>query len=136
MKVVLFTGLPGTGKSTLAELVAKKLLVPVFAGDWLMGPLQHAAPTLAQVDRATYLELYPGMLTSLITRQLLLDQSALVDLSRFSEEGAITGSTLCTDGPGGRRRAKSRGGRTRDVDRRCKTDRRFAVRYRMTSPSR
>jgi predicted kinase len=35
--VAVFTGLPGTGKSTLAEQVARAVGAPLFAGDWLMG---------------------------------------------------------------------------------------------------
>ncbi|MGH3827941.1 MAG: AAA family ATPase [Pseudonocardiaceae bacterium] len=77
--VVVFTGLPGTGKSTMADLTAKTMAAPAFAGDWLLGALTPAARALAQLDRQTYLELYHGLLRSLITRQLLLRQSAIVD---------------------------------------------------------
>jgi hypothetical protein len=35
--VIIFTGLPGTGNSTLAEQVARIVRAPAFAGDWLMG---------------------------------------------------------------------------------------------------
>ena len=38
--VVVFTGLPGAGKSTLAEQVAVSLGAPAFSGDWLMGALK------------------------------------------------------------------------------------------------
>lgn len=78
-QVVVFTGLPGTGKSTLADLTAKILGAPAFAGDWLMGALKPAATALAQLDRETYLQLYRGLLRSLVTRQLILGQSAIVD---------------------------------------------------------
>jgi hypothetical protein len=37
--VIVFTGLPGTGKSTLAEAVARRIGAPAFAGDWLLGAL-------------------------------------------------------------------------------------------------
>src|ERR1700709_1964408 len=77
--VLVFTGLPGTGKSALADLTAKTLRVPAFAGDWLLGALQPAQQALAGLDRATYLELYRGLLRALITRQLILGQSAIVD---------------------------------------------------------
>lgn len=77
--MVLFTGLPGTGKSTMADAVARVLGSPALAGDWLLGALAPAAETLATVDRATYLELYRSRLRSLITRQLMLGQSAVVD---------------------------------------------------------
>lgn len=78
-RVVVFTGLPGTGKSTLADLIGKRLGAPAFAGDWLLGALKPAAKALAQLDRATVLELYESLLSSLITRQLILEQSAVVD---------------------------------------------------------
>lgn len=77
--VCVFTGLPGTGKSTMANLIARSLGAPAFAGDWLMGALKPAAAVLVQLDRETYLELYRSLLRSLIARQLLLGQSAVVD---------------------------------------------------------
>lgn len=73
-KVIVFTGLPGTGKSTLADWTASQLGAPAFAGDWLLGALKPAAKVLAQLDRATYLELYRCLLRSLIMRQLILEQ--------------------------------------------------------------
>ena len=33
MKLIVFSGLPGTGKSTLAETIGKQLCIPVFAKD-------------------------------------------------------------------------------------------------------
>ena len=78
-RVVVFTGLPGTGKSTLADLTAKTLGAPAFAGDWLLGALTPAAGVLAQLDRRTYRQLYHGLLGSLVHRQLILGQSAIVD---------------------------------------------------------
>ena len=75
----MFTGLPGTGKSTLADETARTLGVPAFSGDWLLGALRPAAGALANLDRADYLRLYRSLLTSLVHRQLLLGQSALVD---------------------------------------------------------
>ncbi len=77
--VAVFVGLPGTGKSTMAELTAHTLGAPAFAGDWLLGALKPAAEALAQLDRVTYLALYRSLLTSLITRQLILGQSAVLD---------------------------------------------------------
>ena len=43
-QIIAFTGLPGTGKSTLAEALATETGVPAFAGDWLLGALRpHGA---------------------------------------------------------------------------------------------
>ena len=79
LKVVIFTGLPGTGKSTLAEQVARTIGAPAFAGDWLMGGLAPAHAALARLDRADYLAAWLGLLRTLVTRQLMLGQSAVVD---------------------------------------------------------
>ena len=52
--MIIFTGLPGTGKSTLAEPVARAMGAPAFAGDWLMGGLEPAHAALATLDRSDY----------------------------------------------------------------------------------
>jgi adenylate kinase family enzyme len=78
-RVIIFTGLPGTGKSTLAEKVARAVGAPAFAGDWLMGSLKPAHAALGKLDRAQYLAAWFGLLRTLVTRQLMLDQSAVVD---------------------------------------------------------
>lgn len=77
--IVVFTGLPGTGKSTLAESLGRRLSVPVFAGDWLLGSMKPAHQQLAQLDSAAYDELYESVLVGLLTRQLMLDQSGIAD---------------------------------------------------------
>lgn len=76
--VVVLTGLPGTGKSTLADLLARGTGAPAFAGDWLLGALAPHG-ILTGVDRPTLLAAYHDLLASLVTRQLLLGQSAIVD---------------------------------------------------------
>jgi predicted kinase len=78
-QVIIFTGLPGTGKSTLAERVARTVRAPAFSGDWLMGGLKPAHAALAKLDRSEYLAAWFGLLATLVTRQLMLDQSAIVD---------------------------------------------------------
>jgi predicted kinase len=78
-QLIIFTGLPGTGKSTLAEQVARTMQAPAFAGDWLMGGLKPAHAALARLDRSEYVAAWFGLLRTLVTRQLMLDQSAIVD---------------------------------------------------------
>jgi adenylate kinase family enzyme len=78
-QLIVFTGLPACGKSTLADALAIGMGVPAFAGDWLMGGLKPAQGVLAELDRAAYLDTYYSLLESLIVRQFLVKQSAIVD---------------------------------------------------------
>jgi predicted kinase len=79
MQLIVFAGLPGTGKSSLAEAVGRKLAIPVFAKDWLEGvlvrcelqPATEAAPSLGFAGYE--------LLTTLAERQLRLGQSVILD---------------------------------------------------------
>jgi predicted kinase len=75
-QVIIFTGLPGTGKSTLAEQVARAVGAPAFAADWLMGAIK---PALLKLDRTEYTAVRAELLATLVTRQLMLGQDAVVD---------------------------------------------------------
>ncbi|THV21720.1 AAA family ATPase [Glycomyces paridis] len=77
-QIIAFAGLPGTGKSTLAEALARASRTPVFASDWLMGALKPYH-VFKHMDDSTYGELYHGLVESLVTRQLLMGQSAITD---------------------------------------------------------
>jgi predicted kinase len=77
-QLVVFTGLPGTGKSTLAESLAMATGTPAFAGDWLLGALRPHG-ILNGLGRPEFLAMYYDVLGSLIKRQLMLEQSAIVD---------------------------------------------------------
>lgn len=76
--MIAFTGLPGTGKSTLAERVATTLGAPAFAADWLMGALKPYR-VLSGLDRESYLSVSRDLLSTLATRQLMFGQSAILD---------------------------------------------------------
>ena len=77
--IVVFTGLPGTGKSTLSESLGRRVGAPVFSGDWLLGSMQPAHEQLAHLDQTAYSQLYESVLAGLLTRQVMLGQSAIVD---------------------------------------------------------
>jgi predicted kinase len=78
MKLIVFSGLPGTGKSVLAETVGQELGIPVFAKDWLEATLLRCelAPGNAEkpLGSASY-----QLLTVLAERQLMLGQSVILD---------------------------------------------------------
>ena len=73
--LIVFSGLPGTGKSTLAEAAGRQLRVPVFAADWLLGSLTPFGGYHLDELLKTGAEL----LTTLAFRQLELGQSAILD---------------------------------------------------------
>lgn len=78
MKLIVFSGLPGTGKSTLAEAMGRYLGIPVFAKDWLEASLLRSE--LKPIGEHKSLG-YAGyeLLSVLATRQLMLGQSVILD---------------------------------------------------------
>jgi predicted kinase len=78
MKLIIFSGLPGTGKSSLAEAVAKDLGIPVFAKDWLEATLLRSGLVPTEEDKPLGFAGYE-LLTVLAERQLMLGQSVIVD---------------------------------------------------------
>ena len=71
----VFAGLPGTGKSSLAEAAGRALGYPVFAKDWLEAALWRSGIDRAQGSGTAGYEL----LGSLAAGQLRLGQSAILD---------------------------------------------------------
>jgi predicted kinase len=78
MKLIIFSGLPGAGKSTLAEAVAKTFGIPVFAKDWLEATLLRSELKPIHADKSLGFAGYE-LLTILAERQLMLGQSVILD---------------------------------------------------------
>ena len=78
MKLILFSGLPGTGKSTLAEAVARDVGIPVFAKDWLEATLVRSELKPVNEGKSLGFAGYE-LLTTLAERQLMLGQSVILD---------------------------------------------------------
>lgn len=79
MQLIVFAGLPGTGKSSLAQAVGRQLGVPVFAKDWLEATLQRCGlgPVTDEGRNLGYAAY--ELLSTLALRQLHLGQSAILD---------------------------------------------------------
>jgi len=78
MKLIIFSGLPGTGKSTMAEMIGKDLAIPVFAKDWLEATLVRSGLKSVTEDKSLGSAGYE-LLTTLAERQLMLGQSVILD---------------------------------------------------------
>jgi predicted kinase len=78
MKLIIFFGLPGTGKSKMAEALGKHFAIPVFAKDWLEATLVRCDLIPANPDKPLGSAGYQ-LLTTLAERQLMLGQSAILD---------------------------------------------------------
>jgi predicted kinase len=78
MKMIIFSGLPGTGKSMLAEALGKHLRIPVFARDWLEATLLRCELNPARAGKSLGWAGYE-LLTTLAERQFMLEQSVILD---------------------------------------------------------
>jgi len=75
VRLIVFSGLPGTGRSRLAVSVGQKLNIPVFAKDWLEASLWRSGIRReANSGWASY-----DLLSALAESQLKLSQSAILD---------------------------------------------------------
>ncbi|HEV2886279.1 MAG TPA: AAA family ATPase [Jatrophihabitans sp.] len=117
-RLIVFAGVPGAGKSTLADAVGHRLGVPVFAIDWLLGALTPFGG--GHLDQP--LDVGYEQLTTLALRQLSAGQSAILDAPvedervrhRWSTLAAAAGTslvafvTVCGDPAVHRRRLATR----------------------------
>jgi predicted kinase len=78
--LIVMTGLPGSGKSTIAEAVGRELGIPVFAKDWLEATLTRSqlSPHPDTPHKTVGYVAY-DLLTTLAERQLQAGQSAILD---------------------------------------------------------
>src|SRR6476661_2717669 len=78
MKLIVFSGLPGTGKSRLAEAVGRARGIPVFAKDWLEATLIKSELIPSSQKKPLGYTGYQ-LLTTLAERQFILGQSVILD---------------------------------------------------------
>lgn len=91
--LVLLTGPPGTGKSTLAEVSAEWLQAPVFGHDWAIGALTPFDPiqdALQALDHPTYRRVGWSLLWQFARAQLRAGRSVVLDGVARDDEVAET----------------------------------------------
>jgi predicted kinase len=77
IQLIVFCGLPGSGKSSIAEAVGRKLGISVFAKDWLEATLRRCE-LIGSAEKPLGYAGYE-LLSTLALRQLQLGQSVILD---------------------------------------------------------
>jgi predicted kinase len=96
--VVVFSGPPATGKSTLADTIGRELPAPVIAFDWTLAaltPFPELYDALNAMERERYQDVGYGLMAQAAEKQLRNEQSVILDcvararaLERWSEVAA------------------------------------------------
>ncbi len=78
MQLIVLSGLPGTGKSSLAEAISRRFAIPVFSKDWLEATLVRSELVPSNESKTLGYAGYE-LMSMLAERQLRLRQSAILD---------------------------------------------------------
>lgn len=84
-QLIIVSGLPGTGKSALAEAIGHELGVPVFAKDWLEATIRRCGLNEISLPKGLGYIGYE-LLTTLALRQLQIGQSVILDSVASTED--------------------------------------------------
>ena len=82
MLLVLITGLPGTGKSTMAEIAARELGAALLGHDWAMSglrPYREIQGALDAMDPPGHRDVGWSILWALARAQLRMGSSVVLD---------------------------------------------------------
>jgi len=82
LTLVLVTGLPGTGKSTMAEIAAEALGAPVLGHDWAMSglrPYPEIQTALDEMDPSGHRAVGWSIISALAREQLRRGSSVVLD---------------------------------------------------------
>jgi predicted kinase len=103
-RVVIFTGVPGTGKSTLADEIARDLGAPVVNWDWLVAGLTQfpeLQTVLDAMERDRTREVGYSLMSQMVEKQLRNRQPVVVDCvvrerarARWTEIAAAHGAPV------------------------------------------
>lgn len=113
--IILICGLPGTGKSTLAEAIAKQLNLPLFSKDTLEASLvEHGVMTTDQLNGVGY-TLLKNLVDDHEARGLSVVVDFIADRDRtlnfwpeLPEKNLIAIECICTQAAEHRRRIETR----------------------------